>query len=534
MVIRSPTHNSNAADPTTTPMGRTTHWQKLLGRLSAPESVALAATAVFLLKIGSASPWRDEVVSVEVARRGPAGILDVVGQVDLVHTLYYSIAWAVTGGEPTVILLRLVSASAFAATALVTYFLGARLGGRPAGLIAAALVIASPLANRYAQEARPYALVSLVAATTTLLLLRLCDPRTTSTRAAALYTASSVVLVLLNILAALLLACHGVYLLLRGGAALRRGALALTATVLIVAPFVVLAFTQRGQVEWLQRPNFSALTSAGATAWGSTFICLTALLVAVGAASLPRVTADQRASLVLLILWGWLAPITLWAVSQVHPLFDLRYIVYCLPGTTLAFAVALVTTARAARGFSRTETERASGNPPRRRFTNGSPAVLVLGCVAVAAVTVTGFDNQLAMRGRNGHSENLRGAAEAIATAGHRGEPILFDPDNFRLVRIAYPRLTAGVDDVALCRSGEDSGSLVGEECDAQTVGQRLRDRARVLVLDRARSAPFPTRQTTGKADLLSALGFVETQTWRIPGNGFRLSEWERRPVGSS
>jgi hypothetical protein len=59
----------------------------------------------------------------------------------------------------------------------LTYFLGARVAGRAAGVVAAALLAFAPFAVFYGTEARPYASLTFLAALSTLLLLRALEAR---------------------------------------------------------------------------------------------------------------------------------------------------------------------------------------------------------------------------------------------------------------------------------------------------------------------------------------------------------------------
>src|SRR6266545_4890425 len=71
--------------------------------------------------------------------------------------------------------LRLPSVLAMAAAAGLLSILGARVAGRPAGLLAGLAFAVVPTTSRYAQEARPYAFAILFAVLASLALVWLLD-----------------------------------------------------------------------------------------------------------------------------------------------------------------------------------------------------------------------------------------------------------------------------------------------------------------------------------------------------------------------
>jgi mannosyltransferase len=116
--------------------------------------------------LGDQAYHHDEIVTASrVLRVGFGHAMDAVGFSESAPPLYYAVAWVwtqLTGtGEFG---LRSVSALAGVATVPVTYLIGAELRSRRAGLAAAALVAVNPMLLWYSQEARAYALFSLLTA----------------------------------------------------------------------------------------------------------------------------------------------------------------------------------------------------------------------------------------------------------------------------------------------------------------------------------------------------------------------------------
>ncbi len=137
---------------------------------------ALAAALRFAT-LGVQSYHHDEIVTASrILRDGFWHAMDAVGFSESAPPLYYATAWfwtQLTGtGE---VGLRSVSALAGVATVPVAYLLGAELGNRRTGIVAAALVAVNPMLVWYSQEARGYALFVLLTAVALLYFVRALD-----------------------------------------------------------------------------------------------------------------------------------------------------------------------------------------------------------------------------------------------------------------------------------------------------------------------------------------------------------------------
>ncbi|WDZ88255.1 glycosyltransferase family 39 protein [Micromonospora cathayae] len=122
--------------------------------------------------VGHAQPWRDELATWSAASRPLPDLLRLAGTVDATTAPYYLLlhGWVAVAGD-SVTALRLPSVLAVAAAAGLTAVLGERLFGRRAGLLGGLLFAVLPSTSRYGQEARPYALATLLAVAATLLLV---------------------------------------------------------------------------------------------------------------------------------------------------------------------------------------------------------------------------------------------------------------------------------------------------------------------------------------------------------------------------
>jgi mannosyltransferase len=136
--------------------------------------LTLLAALLRFATLGVQSFHHDEIVTASrVLRDGFWHAMDAVGFSESAPPLYYALAWfwtQVTGtGEFG---LRSLSAVAGVATVPVAYLVGLELRGRRAGLIAAALVAVNPMLLWYSQEARAYALLTLLCAVSLLYCVR--------------------------------------------------------------------------------------------------------------------------------------------------------------------------------------------------------------------------------------------------------------------------------------------------------------------------------------------------------------------------
>ena len=135
----------------------------LAGLLGVAGLTALAAALRFST-LGLQSYHHDEIVTASrILRGGFWHAMSAVGFSESAPPLYYALAWLwtqLTGtGEFG---LRSISALAGVATVPVAYLIAAELRGRRAGIAAAALVAVNPMLLWYSQEARAYALFSLL------------------------------------------------------------------------------------------------------------------------------------------------------------------------------------------------------------------------------------------------------------------------------------------------------------------------------------------------------------------------------------
>jgi mannosyltransferase len=417
----------------------------------APEAVlAVLALVVFTWKIGTPSAWWDEAITRDVVSRSTSDILQLVSSIDLVHATYYLLVHLVVGSDAGLTEIRLLSALAAAATAVVLVRIGRELDAPRVGVAAGLMWIIAPLTTRYAQEARPYAFVALAVTVSTLAMLRVCRKPWLPWRWVA-YTASLVAVGMLNVLALLVVSAHLCYVGVTASRPVRRRwFLAAAAAVALLAPLLVGAATQRSQVSWLPQPDDDVLTGFFGAQYAAGPVVTVLLVLAL--AGLGRGT--HAAAFGLGLTWAVLPPVLLWTVSQAHPLYDWRYVFFALPGMALALG-SLATLLR--------------------------PVGIVVVLLVLAAF---GWNMQHVYRyPASGHAEDVRGTAEVIGSSARPGDAVVFLPASRRVVELGYPEDFRNVDDIALAADGVASGTLWGVESTPRDVAAALRTRTRVWVV---------------------------------------------------
>jgi mannosyltransferase len=233
-----------------------------------------AALVVGGYRLGGASLWRDEAYTLAASQRPFGQILGLLLHVDAVHGPYYLGMHVVIGLLGTsAAALRLPSLLATSLAAGGTAALGwrlARITALPApaaaGLLAGLLYVAAPQTTYYAQDARPYGLVSLFAvAASYLLVVAIGDGRR---RWWAAYAAAIALTGVASLFALLLLAAHGVTLLVARarqpelpGARLRPWLAASAVAVAVLSPLIVLGYRQDGTLGWVSRPGLGTVAS---------------------------------------------------------------------------------------------------------------------------------------------------------------------------------------------------------------------------------------------------------------------------------
>jgi mannosyltransferase len=364
-----------------------------------------------------------------------------------------------------------------AAAAAAVAAIGSRVVSPRAGLAAGLVFAAVPSTSLYAQNARPDALAVALAAGATYLLVRILQSGGTSRRWLVAYGACLTALGLINILCLLLTAAHAVTV---ATAAIRekdrsarralvlRWLLAASVAIVLVSPLILRAFAERDAVNWIKPPDLGGFRELAGVlapmqqAHTSSVPFALGILAIIGGGLLVS-AAGRRARLrkrwpldiaAICLPWLILPPAILLGASLFEPIYNPRFILFCVPALTLLTGTALAALGRAA-----------------------GPAALVV-------ITLLGLPAQQAARQPDGHGENIRLADHIVAADMHRGDAAIFNNRTEESWTFAYRYGFAELADIGQAETPAQSGTLTGTSLPAAVVRRRLSRLPRVWVVD--------------------------------------------------
>jgi mannosyltransferase len=413
--------------------------------------------------------------------------------------------------------LRLPSLIATALAAGVLAGLGwrlARLSQLPApaltGLVAGLLYVAAPQTTFYAQNARPYGLVTLFAVASTYLLLVATE------RGGARWWAGYAVAIALTGVASLdallILAAHGVTLLLaRDRARLRPWLASCAAAVVVLSPMLALGYAQASTLDWVSKPSLGTVSTMVRLFAGSrVLIAFVAVLAVAGIASGVGAGRLRQVTVVTVALpWLVLPPFILFAVSVVKPVYVERYVVFCQPALALLCAAGLAWLARLVAAT------RAGRRAPA--LTWAAPAVVF---VAIAVLLV---GPQRSIRTPWAKPDNLRQVSAVVAAHERPGDAVFFLPSKARVISLAYPAPFAKLRDLALDQSPLASNSLTGTQVGPSTLARRSAGVQRVWLVQWATQVSVRPAPGVGREELTLLRGMHLIDRWKVHSVILRL-----------
>ncbi|MFF0318888.1 glycosyltransferase family 39 protein [Micromonospora sp. NPDC005252] len=508
-------------------------WEHLR-RLPVWLAPALLTLAVTVTGLGSAQLWRDELATWSAATRSPRDLARLAGTIDAATGPYYLLmhGWTRVFGDST-IALRVPAVLAMTAAAGLLAVLGARLVDRRAGLFAGLLFAVLPGTSRYGQEARPYALATMLAVLATLLLVTAL--RRPSWARWAGYAVAVAALGLIHLIALTLLAAHALVVVItwwRGPAAagiaspvagttpthhtapvhhttpthdsapvhdnapvgrpggrdgrIWRWVIALVPAALVVTPLLLRARAQRSQqLSWVDPARLDDLSALpGGVAQSSVVGGLLVGVAALGAARLGRRALLPVSAMLLPVL-------LLFAVGTVVPLWVPRYLVFVVPFACLLAGAALAAVA--------------------------PPAALVV----VVLAALLGLPDQAALRRTHEWPRSApvdyAGAAQVIADGQRPGDAVVYSP------RHSWLFLDLGIEyhlgdpprNVLVTEDEVRRGDLWAAECPQPA--QCLAGTTRVWLVVSGRHAEPLAAVPGAKGDALRT-DFTVTQVWQRAG----------------
>jgi mannosyltransferase len=207
-------------------------------------------------------------------------------------------------------------------------------------------------------------------------------------------------------------------------------------------------------------------------------------IAALGAIAVAAAAAGCSCSLTsagVALPWLVLPPVILLAVSQIHPLYDLRYVVFCLPAVALLASDGLGCLAR----FTARYTARLASGPAMAAAA-WLPSLFVVVFIAAASVAP-----QQAVREPWSRPDYLRRVSKIVGRYARAGDAVLYILANSRIVSQGYPGPFRRLRDIALAESPAASDTLNGTEVDAAVLRSRFANVSRVWVIsDNGRRLP--------------------------------------------
>lgn len=476
--------------------------------------VAAWAPAVVGLILGlwgitGPSPWTDEIVTMDVARRPWPQLMQMLQRVDAVHGLHYVLMYLtgqVTGVSEFT--MRLPSAMAVAVAAGGLSWLGRLLGGPRLGLHAGLLLAVLPTASRYAQEARSFAFVMAAAVLATGALVKTMSG---NRRWLAGYAALIALVGWFNVLGLLLVTAHAVTIALQrpGRRVVLRLLLAQATGLAAVVPLLVLGFSQRSAVgevspitpstpynflSWLLSPGQGILPGILTLLLTPTALVAMALLV---------VHRHRAPPLVLTVGLPWLAVPTLllMAVSLHQPLFAYRYLLFCLPALALLLAAALSVLPR--------------------------PAQLLL---ALLLAIPFALSNQ-AIRQQDSRAWNTSAVITTLQSRAAPGDGVLFSGGRCDLIASAYPEIFAQLSDLGTAQTAAERGTVNNLPASPALLERRLAGATRVWrITCRHLSTEFAARIAASQGRALAHAGL--SPTYHVSVHGVDITLHQRPASG--
>jgi mannosyltransferase len=307
-------------------------------------ALTLLALLLNVHTLGSRSIVHDEAGSILNARRTVASLVPVLTGDDPNMGLYYVLLhfWVTVCGESEAAARSL--SAVFAALAVPTlYFIGERLFGRTAGLVAGLLLALNAFIIKYAQLTRSYALlVFLVTLSSYCFVVELEQP---SKRTRIGYLLASTLAIYAHYFAAYVLIAHVITLVaVRRGAAFSREWLGLAAMILLLcAPEAIFAYRGGvGRISWIEPPSLNEIGSVFVDLAGGSQILLVLLLVGGSYATMSAVRERRSWPYGFLAAWLLVPVVLSFAVSFVQPMFLSNYLIICVPALILFGAAAIV------------------------------------------------------------------------------------------------------------------------------------------------------------------------------------------------
>ncbi len=381
--------------------------------------VALAA-ALRLFRLGTKSFWLDEAASVTLARLDWRVFWSAITHRQANMVLYYLLlrGWIRLGSSEFAI--RSLSVAAGVAVIPAIYLLGTRLFGQRAGRVAALLLLVHAFHIRYSQEARAYSLFLLLAVVSSLFFLRSLEQPSRKNWAA--YVLVSALMVYAQVFGGWMLLAQWVSLFFRREVRWKQFLLSAAMICLLTSPlaYCLLVVSDRSQLYWLIKPGLQDVYKLALDMTGDGGpLLLLAYLALVSAGVVAGVSRLKSASVDIwkywfLLIWFILPVASVLALSLHWPIFEPRFLIFCLPPLIVLVSDA-VTRIR-------------------------SKVLFTVTLIILLGLSLGGTYSYYRGRADAEHTDNWKDASRSILSQAKVGDAVLFSYSEERLAFDEYQR----------------------------------------------------------------------------------------------
>jgi mannosyltransferase len=306
------------------------------------------------------------------------------------------------------------------------------------------------------------------------------------------YGVSIAVLGILNIFGLLLVAAHAVTMALRmlkptdgqsRKALAIRWTLSAGIAIIVVSPLLVLGYLQKGQLSWLVAPGFNGAISVTKLIGPPimTLAVFIAFVIGVGITLWRARDAHAPEWLTTLpgltLPWLILPPAILLIGSAVTPVYNFRYILFCVPAAVLLGGAGIAALGR------------------------------IGGTAALIVVAILGLNSQIYYRSPGGHGDDIRQADKIIAAEAKPGDMVFYTNPNAEDFGSAYPYGLIQLHNIQLAQRPIPSATLGGTNVSNTVLEQRLAHASRLWIVE--------IDYSTGVNNYLGGLHYHLLWTWR-------------------
>jgi mannosyltransferase len=282
----------------------------------------------------------------------------------------------------------------------------------------------------------------------------------------------------------------------------RRWLIAGGAAVLVLVPLMVVAFGQRGQISWMTRPHFQAIVALASNSAGSWRLIAPIFALAVGGVLAELLVERGRQPLtpgVVAFPWMIGPAVILIAVSEIHPIYDERYVEYCLPALAILVAWGITWIIRLA-----------TATPLGQVGLAWLPSAIVI--MGLLALLVT---PDKMVRLNYARPDNLLAASTIIRHHEKPGDIIFYIPATGRIVSKPYPGPYQKLRDIALAASPLASATISGTEVSPSVLRSRFVHVTRVwTVMGRTAAGSTGAVTATDEEELDLIYGMKKIGQW--------------------